>query len=574
MIKSFFGKIFAGYTVITILIVSFILIFSFNIIKGFYLNFLENDLAKIADSLMPIVKKYYEKEELQKLDSFVKNMGKKIGTRITVINNEGIVYADSEKDPNVMENHRTRDEIIKALEGERATSLRFSNTVKEEMLYLAIPIKEEDQIVGVLRVSIYLKDINSFLRNLKIRILEATAFILLASFLLSLLISKSFTKPIDEIVSTSNRLAEGDLSSRIILKGNDELNNLSSNLNSMAEKIEKSFTELRSKKEELTTIISSLNEGLLVIDDEDKVVIANESLKKVLKRDIDAGRYYWEIIRNPILKELIEETRKKGENLTSEIVIEDTDFFVSLSPVLSEKRIALVFQDISEIRKLELIKKDLISNVSHELRTPLTAIKGFAETLQDDVEGSAKEYVEIIRSHTERLINIVEDLLLLANLEEKNDTLNYDKIEINELIERVEQLFRKKAQRKGLNLILNLSDTNPVANIDEFKIEQMLINLIDNAIKYTEEGLVEISTKSEAGRVIIKIKDTGVGISEEEIPRIFERFYVADKSRSRKFGGTGLGLSIVKHIVLLHNGTIDVKSAPNKGTTFTITLPN
>ncbi len=573
MKKSFFSGIFTGYILITFLLTLLILLTSFSVIKSFYIDSLKENLFNLAETLKVSVKPFYKNKDFSGMDYLAKRMGAKIQTRITVITPDGKVLADSEKNPELMENHRTRDEIIKALEGKMGSSLRFSNTVKEEMLYVAVPIIENNKIEGVLRVSLYLKKINSLLDTIKARIIGIALIILIICFVASLIISRGFSKPVEELISASNRLSEGDFDARVIIKSNNELSTLSNNFNIMAEQVKKLFTELDTKKRELDAIISSLREGLLVIDKNDKIVLFNKSLEKIFAVQITKGRNYWEIVRNPLFKEIVDNVRAGKENYSCEIEIRNKNFFISASPVALVKNIALLFYDISEIKNLEQIKKDFVTNVSHELRTPLTAIKGFAETLEEDIQGEAKEYIDIILNHTDRLINIVNDLLVLGELENRNGELAYETIRIDAVINKVLKLFEDKARSKGLELETVFPEKIPVINGDTFKIEQMLINLVDNALKYTEKGRITITTEFSGKKLLIKIEDTGIGIPENDISRIFERFYVCDKSRSRKLGGTGLGLSIVKHITLLHNGSLDVKSTPGQGTVFTISLP-
>jgi two-component system phosphate regulon sensor histidine kinase PhoR len=245
----------------------------------------------------------------------------------------------------------------------------------------------------------------------------------------------------------------------------------------------------------------------------------------------------------------------------------------SVSPLEGVEQIVFIFHDITEIKNIERIKKDFVVNVSHELRTPLAAIKGYAETLREEADAEpSKKYVEIIERNTDRLINIVNDLLLLSSLEEK-PALELEDIHFNELLENVTKIFDQRLKDKDLSLVKDLRENLPTIHADPFKLEQMLINLLDNAIKYTDRGEITLSADVQDQRVRIRVTDTGIGIPKDDIPRIFERFYVVDKSRSRKYGGTGLGLSIVKHIVLLHHGTINIESGLSKGTTVTVTLP-
>jgi two-component system phosphate regulon sensor histidine kinase PhoR len=255
-----------------------------------------------------------------------------------------------------------------------------------------------------------------------------------------------------------------------------------------------------------------------------------------------------------------------------EIRYSDNYYACNFTPVNNDL-IVVIMHDISELKRIEKMKRDFVSNVSHELRTPLTAIKGFLETLEDRADEKSRSFLEIIKRNTERLINIVNDLLLLSELEERGVKPMVEEVNLRELLDKLSKLFQKQLQEKSLYLKINIKDEASVIMADPFQLEQLFINLVDNAIKYTEKGGVTIDISRDDGNIKIEIEDTGIGIPEEHLPRIFERFYVVDKSRSRRSGGTGLGLSIVKHIVLLHNGSISVKSKPQQGTRFTIILP-
>ena len=248
-------------------------------------------------------------------------------------------------------------------------------------------------------------------------------------------------------------------------------------------------------------------------------------------------------------------------------------FLCSANALAAGGEMIVVMHDITELKNVEQMKKDFASNISHELRTPLTAIKGFVETMQDEATSQQKHYLSIVARHTERLIHIVEDLLLLSKLEDREQEPLSDKVSLAALIADSVALFSKKAEDKGISLVSRVASDMPSVCGDAFKLEQALINLIDNAVKYSDKGSITITAEHKNGSAIISVQDTGTGIPAEHLPRIFERFYVVDKSRTRTLGGTGLGLSIVKHIVLLHNGTIKVDSIPGAGSTFTISLP-
>ena len=566
-----FFKIFSSFCLIILSLSILVFVFSFRTIKHYYINTLSLDLKNLAYTLKLKVLPLIEEKDFKRLDSLAKEIGKNIKTRITIIALDGQVLADSGKDPRLMENHNNRPEVKQAKIEGFGKSLRFSATVKEEMLYVAIPVKSKEKYLGVLRVSLFLKDINKLLNNLKNRIFGIVIFITFLSLLGAFLFSKNLSYPLKELVSASKKLADGDFSARVSFKRKDEIRELAESFNKMSEELNRLFDNLTLKQEELNSIISSLEEGLLVLDKKGKIILFNESFKKIVQTNPD-GKFWWEVLRNPNITQLIEKAKKEERVSSRELELNEKVFLCSFVFMPSKEELIIVWHDITEFKKLEKIKKDFVVNVSHELRTPLTAIKGYVETLEEEAKGNARHYLEIIKRHTERLINIVSGLLLLSELEEKGLTQIKENVSLEEIAKNVFKIFEQKAEGKGLKLNL-ICEGKSVIEGDAFKLEQMFINLVDNAIKYTEKGEALVALKQSDKKVIVKIKDTGIGIPKEHLGRIFERFYVVDKSRTKKLGGTGLGLSIVKHIVLLHNGRIDVKSSPSKGTEFIITFP-
>ncbi len=565
---------FIGFFLITITLSFLILIFSFNTIKDHYITTLTKSLENIGTSLSLKITPLIETKKTTELDIIVKKTGKEINKRITVITIDGKVIADSEKNPSTMENHINRPEVIQILEGEKiGKSIRFSKTIEKEMLYVAIPIEKNKTILGILRVSMLVEDINNLLSNIRRKILNITFTIMILSSIVIFIFSKKLSNPIKELVNAYQKVASGNFDVKVILKNKDELKDLADGFNHMTERIKTLFMDLSIKKEELNSIIASIQEGLIVLNKKGKIIISNDSFKKLFNIDNLESKYYWEVLREQKLNQIIKDAIEKKKNAVNEIELNDKNFICSITFIPSREESVLILYDISEIKKLEQIKKDFITNVSHELRTPLSAIKGFVETLEDEIENRHKHYIEIIKRHTDRLINIVQDLLTLSKLEEKNINLEIEEVDLKKITEDIIKIFEQKLKEKNLKLVLNIKEKNPLIKADPFQIEQMFINLIDNAIKYTEKGEIKINISQTERDIKIEIQDTGIGIPKEHLPRIFERFYVVDKSHSRKTGGTGLGLSIVKHIVLLHNGKIDVESTPNIGTKFTILLP-
>jgi two-component system phosphate regulon sensor histidine kinase PhoR len=573
MKRSFFSKIFIGYLLIIFALSSLILVLSLNTIREFYRDVLADNLKNVAYTLNSEVAHLLETGRTNQLDGFIKNLGGKIHTRVTIIATNGTILADSEEKVESMENHSHRPEVVEALQGKTGKSIRFSSTANRDMLYVAIPIDKEGRIIGVIRTSLFLSDIDNLLTKLNYHVAGISLGIVFIALAVAFLISNSVVRPVRRLTLAAKKVASGDFSVRVFLKTKDELGGLADSFNRMNEKMERMFSELGQQKEELKSIIDSLQEGLLVLDKQGKIIRSNETFRKIMGGQDVEGKIYWQITRNPRLVELLKKAGGEKRKFIEELTLGDRVFMCSITPLERGEGIVSIFYDITEIKNIEKVKKDFVINVSHELRTPLTAIKGYAETLRKEVETApGKKYLEIVERNTDRLINIVSDLLLLSSLEEKT-TLELEEIDLRGLLENIIRIFDQRLKDKQLSLVIDVKENLPPIKADFFKLEQLLVNLLDNAVKYTDRGEVTVSMDVQDKRVRIQVRDTGIGIPKDDIPRIFERFYVVDKSRSRKSGGTGLGLSIVKHIVLLHQGTIHIESALGKGTSVRVDLP-
>ncbi len=573
MKRTVFFKIFIGYLVITCLLASVVFYSVFTIMRHYHIKTLTGDLEKLGKTLIVQFLPYLEKQRHADLDSFVKQLGADIETRITVIDARGVVLADSDRDPLKMENHKTRPEILQALAETVGSSIRYSQTVKESMLYVALPVKQNDAVSHVVRVSLFLVDINLILHDLRDGILKLSLIMVGIALLISFVFSRRLTEPVRKLSDASRRVASGDFDVRVFLKTKDELYDFADSFNYMTEKIRSLFDEVSLQKEELKNIISSMHEGLMVVDRNDHVVLFNNSFKELTGAETAKGVFYWEVLRDPQFGTILKRVRSEHRDIIEEVPLDGQTFLCSASIIEPKGEIIIILLDVSEIKNVERMKKDFVVNVSHELRTPLTAIKGFIETMHEEVQDeSHKRYLDIIKRHTDRLINIVKDLMLLSSLE-KVQTLEKEEVYLKGLIEQTRKIYDQRLKEKNLTLTVETDNERLPVSADPFKLEQMFINLIDNSIKYTEQGGIFVSITHNTKDVTIVIEDTGIGITRDHLPKLFERFYVVDKSRSRKVGGTGLGLSIVKHIVLLHNGTIEVDSTPGSGTRFTIHLP-
>ncbi|MBN2108701.1 MAG: HAMP domain-containing protein [Deltaproteobacteria bacterium] len=573
MKRSVFAKIFAGYFLLTCVLAGGVFFFSYRISRHYYEKTLIDDLQKLCTVLLVSATPLVEQQRWAELDAAMKRVGSSIETRITVIDRKGRVLADSEKTPADMENHLSRPEVFAAMQGGTGTSVRYSTTVQENMLYVSVPIRKDGAVAGVLRASMHMPHINRMLADFRNAVLLTACAVMVLGLLVALIMSRRLTRPIRKLSNASRLIAAGDFNVRVFLDNNDELRDFADSFNTMTEKIRGLFDEVSLQKQELDSIIASMNEALLVLDRDSRIVLANDAFRRMAHEQPLDGRFFWEIIRVPELGDIVKQVRAGHDRHIGEVTFNDRIFLCSASYMAQKEEILLVLLDITEIRNIERMKKDFVVNVSHELRTPLTAIKGFVETMLDDTDGAdSRRYLEIIKRHTDRLIHITKDLMSLARLE-REEQLETQPFNLKALIDQVLIMYEARLREKQLTLQLDIDSALSDMRGDAFTIEQIFINLLDNAITYTGQGGVTITARREQGQAIISVSDTGMGIAADQLPRIFERFYVTDKSRSRKLGGTGLGLSIVKHIVLLHKGTIDVESTPGTGTKFTIRLP-
>ncbi|OGE24993.1 MAG: hypothetical protein A3J42_07375 [Candidatus Dadabacteria bacterium RIFCSPHIGHO2_12_FULL_53_21] len=525
--------------------------------------------------------------EIQRL---VSELGQKTGVRITVIGENGTVLGDSTRNPAEMDNHWDRPEVKEAIANDLGESSRYSETLQREMLYVAIPYRAYgNQVRAVIRTSLPLSFLQSSIHPVETKVIYLGGILAVVALLLSMALSKTLSSSLRGIINTSEELAKGNLDISIpVTNGKSEISKISTALNRMAQKLNELFKQLSKEKNQLEAVLSAMSEGVMVVSHEGRVIIINSALKKMFNlKDDPTRKQYWEILRNRELTKLVESVLEKWMPDSREIFYlypDEKHYFVNVIPLDSpDKEVIVVMFDITDFKRLEKIKADFIANVSHELRTPLTAIKGYTETLEEEAYESPedqKHFVRIIKRHTDRLINLVSDLLVLSEVESRdslskeNSANDFEEININELIKSSLDALRSKAQEKGIEVSFRADTDVCRLKANRFLLEQMFINLIDNAVKYTpENGKVEVRTSRENSHILAEISDNGIGIPKEHLPRIFERFYRVDKTRSRNLGGTGLGLSIVKHIVIMHGGKVEVQSEEGKGSKFSITLP-
>lgn len=576
-----------------LIIFSVLLLFTIFIIgevKNHDKSLTEKRLLTTARLLQEVLKTPVIKGEDKDIQSFVSDLGEKNGIRITLIDKSGVVIADSEKDPKVMENHAGRPEVAAAISNDLGKSTRYSTTVKKDMFYVAVPLKDETgNIEAVIRTALPLSLLEITFSSIRSKIIYLSLVLTLLALISSFVLSRAFTRSLEKIINASEEIAKGNFNVDIPLtdkKG--EVAKLSLALRRMTEKLKELFAQLSLEKSRLEVVLSNMSEGVMVVGRDGKAILMNRALREMFDiKDNSSGKPYWEVLRNKEITELLENVLKKQVTDKKEVTLfspVEKSYLINALPLTYPEKGAIVMMfDISEFKNLEKIKADFVANVSHELRTPLTAIKGYIETIEEGAYEDAEErnhFLGIVKRHTDRLINIVSDLLVLSQIERKNcpwgedPKADFEELDLKNIVCTSLEALKSKVEEKNLKVSLDIKEDLPKCTGDGFLLEQMFINLIDNAIKYTPEGgSVGIHISQPDSHFRIEIADTGVGIPKENLPRIFERFYRVDKTRSRKLGGTGLGLSIVKHIVIMHGGKINVQSEEGKGSRFIVELP-
>ena len=560
------------------------------------------------------------------IDTLVDRLGKTGGMRLTFIDVNGHVWGDTERDGaelHAMDNHLNRPEIQAALEQGRGLRDRYSTTTQTEFRYFAVPVERNGKLLGICRVALPMKAVNSAIFNLWRMLLLVSAAGFLLAILFSIFTAGAIVKPIENLTQTTQSLAAGKINSRVPVNSSNELGQLSRNFNLMANRVQGQIYRISQEHQRLETILTNMNEGVLLLNGACEVTYANPAAIAMLtlpeaqrgtgprsteeERDEGyIGRALIEINRKPELQALLKEARDTGNVAFTEIRLGnlmEPEAEVTVVPITApenggdtshqpvrtgEPEYLIVIHDVSQVRQLERIRSDFVANVSHELRTPLTSIQGYAETLLNSefdslsgpgLDATAKkrseEFLIKILNHAARLSRLVADLLELSRLESGDVELKRAPCHLSAFHETILDVFEPVLEESGVVLAWNTPETLPQVNVDKQLFMQVFVNLIDNAIKYTPDGgTIEVSAEVSDDELIVYVKDTGIGIPLESQSRVFERFYRVDKGRAREMGGTGLGLAITKHIVLRHGGRIWLESTLGQGTVFHVALPN
>jgi two-component system, OmpR family, phosphate regulon sensor histidine kinase PhoR len=524
---------------------------------------------------------------LSDIDKLADEMGKELNLRVTIIGKDGVVHGDSQIDSQKLaevENHLFRPEVQEALNRGFGQSRRYSETIAKDLLYSAV-FFDSGRYQGVVRLAMPLSEIQEVTHRLKRLVGLSFFFAFFLVLTISFITSSFISRPLRDIAAAARMMAKGDFSKKIVVGSNDEIGSLASDLNHMAEEIKAKINEVIAGRTRLEAVFLSMFEGVMIVDNAGAIVLVNKTLKDFLSIDEDPyGKKPLEVVRNIAIQEITEQALSlKKDVVHREIVTmaqQEKILSVNATAVKFDQTVkgaVLVFHDITELRRLETIRRDFVANVSHELRTPVTTIKGYAETLREGAledREHAREFVNIIYEDAKRLSQLIDDILDLSKIESGRLVFDRQAHYLGGIIDYVIREMKPYADKRGISIESEISKPLPQVFIDKQSLEQVLLNLIDNAIKYNRpNGKVVVKALAKGSFVEVSVEDTGIGIAEKDLSRIFERFYRADKARSRELGGTGLGLSIVKHIIQSFSGSVNVSSVPGQGSVFTFTIP-
>ena len=520
-----------------------------------------------------------ETDRAHSLPEIAAQEGQAAGARATIIDASGKVLADSEANPNDMENHSTRPEFAAALTGKIAPNQRRSATIGIPFLYVAAPITG-----GAVRFAYPLSDVEAVESQVRHRLLYGSSLALLVASFVALAVSISTSRRLEHIVDVAVRIEQGDLRARVEDTPLDEIGRVAAAIDRTAGQVERSFAAVRSSQRQLETLLNSMQDAVIAVSSDGLVQWANQPMDRLMPQRTRLNAPVVETIRDPDFLAVVNgaTTSKEVKTARATSIVPGRAFDVTAAPLPDGGAVA-VLRDLTETERVEKTRRDFIANVSHELRTPLTSIQGYSETLLDTTSdsGSTREFLEIIRKNAARMARLTEDLLTLARVESGETRFETEPVPPIELLHDAEESFREIARSQGVDLqILDGVDRDaPVESLpqvlaDREAIHQVFANLIENAMKYGRSGgRIVLGGRPAPRGIEFFVQDFGQGISSEHLPRLFERFYRVDKARSRESGGTGLGLAIAKHIMLAHRGSIRAESELARGSTFLFTLP-
>jgi two-component system phosphate regulon sensor histidine kinase PhoR len=534
---------------------------------------LENEARITAEASLP---GFMSPDEPNELNALAKKLGTQIETRVTIIALDGTVLGDSEEEPATMENHSNRPEIVDALATGVGASTRYSTTLEKMMMYVAVPILYQDETLGVARVSLPLTAVESLVKRVTVSIIAAMVLATLLVILAAWLIARITTRPIRRLTAASKRIASGELEQKITIEAKDEVGELTYAFNEMSVKTKELVETISEDRTRLATILDNMTDGVIMIDAEGNISLANKAAERLFNIKEAKNKSLIEAVRDHEVDELLKLCLRKAE--TQAVQYESglsKRYLRAIAIPIAYSGILLLFQDLTELRNLQTTRRDVIGNISHEFRTPLAGVKAMVETLRDgavDDKEIVGDFLTRIDNEVDRLTQLVAELTELSRIETGKAELRKEPLNINQLVDEVIAQLSPQAERQKIAISQDFTADLPSVPADKDRVRQVIANLAHNAIKFTPaEGRITITVRALEDSLVVDIADTGIGISKEDLPRVFERFYKGDKARAGE--GTGMGLAIAKHVIEAHGGSIWVQSEEGKGSTFSFSLP-
>lgn len=515
------------------------------------------------------------------LDALAKEYASLLGARVTFIRADGLVLGESHEDRALMDNHLQRPEVQQALARGLGVSVRHSRTVGYDMMYVAAPVLVQGEVVALARVALPLARVEEGVSHLRKTVLAVGGMAALVAVLLAFFLAERITHPVRQLTQVAGRLASGDLTARLFPTTKDEIGQLMTAFNEMADRLQDQVVHLSTARSRLAAVLEHMADGILIVDVAGRVLLINRAAGRLLgiAPEESLNRSFAQVARHHRLVEVWERSRASGQEQVEAVEVDRLGLFlrVVVTPLPETKPpgYLVVLQDLTEVRRLEMVRRDFIANVSHELRTPLASLKALVETLRDaalEDPPAARRFLDQAEAEVDALTQMVQELLELSRIESGQVPLEVRPVDVAEVVIPPAERLRSLAEQAGLDMAFDLPEGLPPVLADPERLGQVVTNLVHNAIKFTPAGGRIRITARQVGRAVqVSVEDTGVGIPSEDLDRIFERFYKADRSRSS--GGTGLGLAIAKHIVQAHGGRIWAQSAEGRGSTFFFTLP-
>jgi two-component system phosphate regulon sensor histidine kinase PhoR len=534
---------------------------------------LESEAEITAEASLP---GFLSQNETENLDALAKKLGAEIEARVTIIARDGTVLGDSEEAPSTMENHGSRPEVIDALNGGLGESTRYSTTLGQRMMYVAVPVSYQGETLGVARVSLPLTAVESTVQRVTVSIIIAMAAATVLVILASWLIARLTTQPIRQLTAASRRITSGELGQKITLGARDEVGELAHAFNEMSARLKELVETISEDRTRLATILDNMADGVIMTDTGGNISLANQTAKKLFNIKEPEDKPLIEAVRDHEVDELLKLCLKTAEMQSVQYESGTSKRYLrAIAVPITGSGVLLLFQDLTSLRNLQTTRRELIGNISHEFRTPLAGIKAMVETLHGgaiDDKKAAGDFLNRIDSEVDRLTQLVAELTELSRIETGQAELKLEPLDINNLVEEVTAQLKPQVERGKLTVVKGLATDLPLVPADKARIRQVIVNLLHNAIKFTDAGgQITITSRREGDSVTVAIADTGRGIAREYQPHVFERFYKGDKARAGE--GTGMGLAIAKHIVEVHGGDIRVESEEGRGSTFSFSLP-